>query len=206
MDKLIKRVFKHNEILSSENFYTFIEKKKVVVFVPSKFLEILTSEMSRAGAGVIGNYEMCSFRTNGTGTFKPNKKAKPFTGKKNILSYLEEVKLEMECSPEQVSKVVSALLKNHPYDEAAYEIYDFMKRDEKPLGLTIDLKTKMSFAELYNRINKTKIELELSYNHELKGFAVINSEVNERIKESAKFINCKCIISKYKRNFKLIKM
>ena len=42
---------------------------KVVVFVPDGDLAKVSDAMFAAGAGVIGQYEQCSFRLPGTGTF-----------------------------------------------------------------------------------------------------------------------------------------
>ena len=203
-NNLALKFFKEKEIFSTEEFYNYDSRKKIVVYVPFSKVDLLTMEMSKAGAGQIGNYDMCSFRTEGTGTFRPNKKAKPFTGKKNILNYEEEVKLEMECSSEQTDKVISAMLKNHPYDEAAYEIYDFKKRDTKAIGVTIVLKKELTFGELFKRINRTDLDDELLLKHNIKRPAMVNSDTDETIIESAKFINCDCIISQYKKKIKLI--
>ncbi|MEO8210374.1 MAG: hypothetical protein ABI840_07410 [bacterium] len=156
LEKLARKIFDKKEVLSVEKFYRFLDKKKIITFVPFNFLEKLTLEMSNAGAGLIGNYEMCSFRTEGTGTFRPNEKAKPFLGKKNLLSYEKEFKLEMECNSESLNKVIDAFTRSHPYDEPAYEIYDFRKRD-KNIGTTIHLRNKIKFKEIINRAN-SKIE------------------------------------------------
>ncbi len=43
---------------------------KVVVFVPTENVDTVADAMSDAGAGVIGEYEKCSFRLPGTGTFR----------------------------------------------------------------------------------------------------------------------------------------
>ncbi len=206
MDKLVKRVFKHNEILSSENFYTFIEKKKVVVFVPSKFLEILTSEMSKAGAGVIGNYEMCSFRTEGTGTYKPNDIAKPFAGKKNALSYSNEIKLEMECDAHNLNGVLDVLFKHHPYEEIAYEIYAFRKRDLKVSGVTIKLKSAMPCSELLKRLNKKIESDELSLDYEFMKIVITSLSITDKLIESAKFIEGEYLLLFSINNYKLFKI
>jgi len=206
MDKLIRRIFRQKEILFAENFYTFIEKKKVVVFVPSKFLEKLALEMSKAGAGTIGNYEMCSFRTEGTGTYKPNEKAKPFAGKKNALSYSDEIKLEMECDARNLNGVINVLLKNHPYEEVAYEVYDFRKRGLKVSGFTVELKSAMQYSELLKRLNK-KIKSDVSsMNYEFKKIVLTSLDVTNKILESSKFIEAECLLLFSKNNYKLFKI
>lgn len=195
-DKIIERFFNEKDILSIENFHLFINRKKVIVFVPPDHLEKLTIEMSAAGAGLIGNYEMCSFRTNGTGTFKPNEKAKPFSGKTNRLSYEKEIKLEMECSSGSLNDVINALLKHHPYEETAYEIYDFKKRDNRSAGYTVTFKSKQSLNREESKAKNSAVEF--------KKLAVVNSNTDNTIIESAKFINCESILIISKKNYKFI--
>lgn len=195
-DKIIEKFFDEKEILSIESFYLFINRKKVIVFVPKDHLENLTIEMSAAGAGVIGNYEMCSFRTKGTGTFKPNEKAKPFSGKKNKISYEKEIKLEMECDPENLNDVINALLKHHPYEETAYEIYDFKKRHIKSCGYIVTFNSKQTLNREESQTKNNAVEF--------NKLAVISSKTDNSILESAKFINCESILIISKKNYKFI--
>ncbi len=206
MNRFVSQFFKPNEILYTDNFYKYINKKKVIVFVPLKFLEKLALEMSEAGGGVIGNYLMCSFRTHGTGTFKPDKKSRPFSGKKNQLNYVEEVKLEMECDPDKLNSVIDSLIKHHPYDEVAYEIYDFKKRDRKLPAEIVMLKSKMNFDELLGRLNQ-KINFDLKYlKFKFEKLVISALAINEHMIESAIFMNCQCILSVSKKNYKLLRI
>src|SRR5207247_2030585 len=54
--------------------------KKIVVYVPEDHSASLIAAMSAEGAGVIGHYEFCSFRSKGFGTFRPRAGAKPYVG------------------------------------------------------------------------------------------------------------------------------
>ncbi|MDX5326471.1 MAG: Nif3-like dinuclear metal center hexameric protein, partial [Bacteroidota bacterium] len=56
--------------------------QKLVVFVPRTHTQQLMNSLFEAGAGGIGNYDECSFRTAGTGTFRGNENANPYLGKK----------------------------------------------------------------------------------------------------------------------------
>jgi dinuclear metal center YbgI/SA1388 family protein len=60
-------------------------QKKIVTFVPASHLETVASAMAEAGAGVIGNYEHCSFRTPGSGTFRGNASSNPAVGQSGTL-------------------------------------------------------------------------------------------------------------------------
>ncbi len=199
INSIIRKLFKAEEILSAEKFYKFINRKKIIVFVPDKHVEKVAEGMSRAGAGIIGNYEMCSFRTSGTGTFKPGNKANPFSGKKKTLNSVSEIKLEMECDPADLNNVTDALLKYHPYEEKAYEIYDFKKRENKDAGVIINLKTGMKIKELFKRMNSKPETENDDPESRLCRFAVTDygadDTIDETILDSAKFTGCDGLIS-----------
>lgn len=206
INKAISKLFKQKEILLSEKFYRFLIRKKIVVFVPPEYVVKVAAEMSKAGAGRIGNYEMCSFRTEGTGTFKPGKNTKPFSGMKKILSQVNEIKLEMECDSGAVNKVTDALLKSHPYEETAYEIYDFRKREKKETGIIINLKAEMSSAGLMKRINR-RLDTEVKdMIFKFRKIAIVHDAADEAILDSAKFTNCECVLSILNKNHKLYKI
>lgn len=206
INKAISRLFKPKEVLLSEKFYRFLNRKKIIVFVPPEYVEKVAAKMSKAGAGIIGNYEMCSFRTAGTGTFKPGKNTNPFSGKKKILSLVSEIKLEIECDPGAVNKVTDALLKSHPYEETAYEIYDFRKREKRETGVIINLKAEMSLAGLMKRINR-RLDTEVKdLSFKFRKIAIVNAAADEAILDSAKFTNCECVLSILNKNHKLYKI
>ncbi|MDA6161942.1 hypothetical protein OSK10_27175, partial [Escherichia coli] len=91
-------------------------------FVPEENAESLRQALGNAGAGSIGNYSHCSFASRGTGRFKPNGEANPHIGQQGKLETVEEVCIET-IYPEHIEKkVLSAMFKNHPYEEVAYDI------------------------------------------------------------------------------------
>jgi len=65
---------------------------KLTTFVPDGDLEKVANAVFAAGAGAIGNYSKCSFRSDGEGTFLPLHGAKPAIGKKG--SRLPQIKLQ----------------------------------------------------------------------------------------------------------------
>jgi len=107
---------------------------KLVVFVPSAYSEQVCEAVCRAGAGWIGNYSDCTFRVTGTGTFRPLEGTNPFIGQKGELENVEEIRLETIVPEENVSKVIKAMIKSHPYEEVAYDLYPLMN-DGKTAGL-----------------------------------------------------------------------
>lgn len=96
---------------------------KLVVFVPVSHVEQVRSAMLDVGAGWIGDYSHCSFLTQGTGTFKPLEGSNPFIGQHGKMEEVDEVRLETVVPQSIKSRVVRAMLKAHPYEEVAYDLY-----------------------------------------------------------------------------------
>lgn len=96
---------------------------KFVVFVPKSGLAQVQQAAAEAGAGVIGNYTHCAFRSPGIGTFLPNKGATPAIGRIGNLEEVEEIRLEMLVSERELQGVIAAVLDAHPYEEVAYDLY-----------------------------------------------------------------------------------
>ncbi len=96
---------------------------KVAVFVPRAYCTTVMQAMARSGAGIIGNYDACSFQVDGTGTFRGRKGSTPFVGKSGTLEEVQEVRLEMMVPSWNLASVLSAMKSVHPYEEVAYDIY-----------------------------------------------------------------------------------
>ena len=112
----------------------FEELEKVTVFVPRGHEDSVRDAMAAAGAGWIGNYSHCSFQAAGTGTFLPREGTDPYIGSQGELERVEELRLETICPAHLRNRVVTAMQKAHPYEEAAYDIYP-LKNAGKPYGL-----------------------------------------------------------------------
>ena len=96
---------------------------KIVTFVPEEAVESVRNAMAEAGAGRIGQYTHCSFRSTGTGSFVPLPLADPYVGDIGKLAEVEEYRLEMICAQSWLDGVIEAMIEKHPYDEVAYDIY-----------------------------------------------------------------------------------
>jgi dinuclear metal center YbgI/SA1388 family protein len=113
------------ETTYAEPFY------KLAVFVPEKNAEAVFNAVSEAGAGHLGNYSHCSFWTPGTGTFLPGENTKPHLGKKGKLEKVSEIKIETLVSESNKNEVIKAMLKAHPYEEVAYDLYPLTHPSKK---------------------------------------------------------------------------
>ena len=96
---------------------------KIVCFCPAQHAEKVRNAMFDAGAGHIGNYDNCSFALEGKGSFRALDNSKPFVGKKGELHQEEEIRIETVVPDFKVNSVVKNMIKVHPYEEVAYDIY-----------------------------------------------------------------------------------
>jgi dinuclear metal center YbgI/SA1388 family protein len=96
---------------------------KLVTYIPENHFEKVRDAVFNAGAGVIGNYEKCSFSTSGTGSFMGGENTNPFAGEKGKLHFEKEIRFETVLFSHLKGKVINALLDSHPYEEVAYDIY-----------------------------------------------------------------------------------
>lgn len=114
---------------------------KIVTFCPTNDAEKVRNAIFNAGAGVIGNYNECSFNTTGEGTFKANKEAIPYVGEHDKRHTENEVRIETIFPTHLQNIVVNALIEVHPYEEVAYDIYPIKnKHPQIGAGIIGDLK------------------------------------------------------------------
>jgi len=96
--------------------------RKLFTFVPFDYAEKVRKAIFDAGAGHIGNYSEASFNVEGTGTFKAEHGANPFSGKIGERQFEKEIKIEAIFPRHLQDSVVRAMIKAHPYEEVAYDV------------------------------------------------------------------------------------
>ena len=95
---------------------------QISFYVPEEQCEQVKKAMFDAGAGILGNYQECSWQTQGQGQFKSLEGSQPFLGKQGRLETVVEYKVEMLCTKENIKPVIQALKSSHPYEVPAYFI------------------------------------------------------------------------------------
>ena len=95
---------------------------KLAVFIPTANAQALREALAKAGAGLIGDYEACSYTTTGEGRFRALAGANPFVGSVGELHVEEEVKVEVVFPESIKGRVLKAMLTSHPYEEPAYDV------------------------------------------------------------------------------------
>ena len=97
--------------------------RKLVVFVPEEALDTVRDALFSAGAGRIGDYERCSWYTEGTGTFMGGEGTDPTVGERGVEEQVAELRLETVYPVDREAEVVRALREAHPYEEPAFDLY-----------------------------------------------------------------------------------
>lgn len=122
---------------------------KLVVFVPVEHTKMVSDALFEAGAGSIGAYSECSFRSQGTGSFKGDQSTHPSYGEKGKRHELTEDRLEMVVDQAHLNDVIRVLLRVHPYEEVAYDVLKLEnKKSELGLGAVGDLSKAVNKNEL----------------------------------------------------------
>jgi hypothetical protein len=98
--------------------------RKLVVFVPPQALDAVRDALFAAGAGRIGDYERCSWYTEGTGTFFGGEGTEPAAGEPGREERVPELRLETVYPAEREAEIVQALREAHPYEEPAFDLYE----------------------------------------------------------------------------------
>lgn len=95
---------------------------KLVVMVPRDHVAAVQRAMWDAGAGVIGEYQECSFVMPGTGSFRGTSASRPAIGTPGEFKTVDEYRVDMVCPAPLVDKVIAAMKRAHPYEETAFDI------------------------------------------------------------------------------------
>ncbi len=95
---------------------------KLTFYVPKDSCEKVKNALFAVGAGKIGNYEKCSFETEGIGQFKPLPGAHPSIGQIDVLEKILELRVEMVLDDIILDDVVRELKKHHPYETPAFDV------------------------------------------------------------------------------------
>lgn len=98
------------------------DSAKVATFVPEAAADRVADAMYAAGAGSIGRYVGCSFRSDGIGTFTASSSASPAVGDPGATTRVAESRIEMVVPSGAIDAVVAALVAAHPYEEPAYNV------------------------------------------------------------------------------------
>lgn len=132
--------------------------QKLITYTIPENAEQVRNALFEAGAGKIGNYEDCSFNSQGIGTYMGNENSNPEIGERFEFVEAKEIKIEVTFEKHLQSKILKALFKNHVYEEVAYEIYDLQNQHQNiGLGMVGELEKPLSEIEFLSFV-KSKMQ------------------------------------------------
>ncbi|MGQ0849638.1 MAG: Nif3-like dinuclear metal center hexameric protein [Actinomycetota bacterium] len=126
---------------------------KLVTFVPEQAVDLVAAALTGVGAGRIGRYSGCSFRTSGLGTFFPEEGARPAAGRPGQLNREPEVRLEVVVGKRIEGPAIAALRGAHPYEEPAFDLYE-VRSNLGMIGRVGNLSEPQPHIELAARVER----------------------------------------------------
>lgn len=162
---------------------------KIAVFVPQHHADAVATAMAESGAGVIGEYQSCSFRISGKGTFRGSEHSTPTIGRRLQLEEVDEVRLEMVAPRARVTAVVAAMKSAHPYDEVAYDLYTLENGNPNfGMGAIGNLAKPMTVRSFLAQVKKTlhagSLRFAGSLIHTVKRVAVCGGSGSELLEDA----------------------
>ncbi len=163
--------------------------KKLVTYTVPENAEKVRNAMFKAGAGKIGNYEDCSFNSEGFSTYKGNENSNPTIGNQLELTQTNEIKIEVTFEKHFESSILKALFSNHIYEEVAYEIYDLQNSHQNiGLGMIGTLEKPMDEKDFLlfvkDKIQADGIRHTVFLNKKIQKVAVLGGSGSFAIKEA----------------------
>ncbi|CEN78073.1 Nif3-like dinuclear metal center hexameric protein [Paraclostridium sordellii] len=172
---------------------------KLAVYVPKTHLDKVRSALGNADAGHLGNYKECSFSIEGEGRFKPCEGANPYIGEEGALESVNEVKIETIVPQKNLGGVINAMIKSHPYEEVAYDLYKLENKGEAVgLGRYGKLEEKITFKDL-GMILKEKLDIKYirvvgNLEDEISKVAIVTGSGADMVKKAFKY-GCDVLIT-----------
>jgi dinuclear metal center YbgI/SA1388 family protein len=172
---------------------------KIVTFVPEEHAGKVREALFGSMAGHIGNYDSCSYNLQGTGTFRGDNTTNPFVGERGSLHFEPETRIETIAERRNLRKAIDAMIKAHPYEEVAYDIYP-LENELNTVGLgrigilphLMDEKTLVGY--LKEKLSLKNILCSRAYNREIGKIAVVGGSGSSAI-QSALALGADAIIT-----------
>jgi dinuclear metal center YbgI/SA1388 family protein len=149
--------FKIAEKIGVKNCQILQPKKsllsKIVTYCPADKADEVRAAMFSAGAGNIGNYDDCSYNSEGIGTYKGRAGANPYAGTAGQTHIEKETRIETIVPNHKVNTVIRDLVSTHPYEEVAYDVYQLdNKHPNVGSGVVGELEESECEIDFLNRL------------------------------------------------------
>jgi dinuclear metal center YbgI/SA1388 family protein len=152
--------------------------KKLTTYAPNSAAEKVRLALFKAGAGNIGNYDNCSYNTEGYGTFRGNQVSNPVYGEKEKLHQENETLISVVFEKHHQQEILKSLFQSHPYEEVAYDIVALDNLNQKiGIGMIGELEEQFDEVEFLtlvkNKMHAKGIRHSKLLNKPIKKVAVL---------------------------------
>ena len=149
---------------------------KLITYCPMEQADQVRSALFETGAGKIGEYDLCSFNSEGTGTYRGSELSNPTLGEKGVLHHEPETKIEVVFPLFIQERLIKALILAHPYEEVAYDVVA-LKNSHRQIGsgLIGELQhsfTAMEFLAYLKRTMETEVIRYTPFERDIKTVAI----------------------------------
>lgn len=129
--------------------------RKLVTYVPKDKADEVREALFAAGAGGIGGYDCCSYNSEGVGTFRANEGCNPYCGAIGELHHENETRIEVIYESRIEAKLISKLLKTHPYEEPAYDCIPLTNKLESVgAGMVGELSERLKMNDFLDMVKR----------------------------------------------------
>lgn len=97
---------------------------KIDVYIPENYVNLLIKKLGDEKIITIGIYDYCYTTSKVKGHFLPNGFANNFSGEKNIINEVDEIKVEFRTTEDNLKKCIQIIEDIHPYEECVYDIFE----------------------------------------------------------------------------------
>jgi len=130
--------------------------KKLITYAPADEADEVRNALFNVGAGSIGNYDSCSFNTEGTGSFMANPNANPTIGEKGKIHFESEIQIGVTFPKHLESIIIKTLFEVHSYEEVAYEIITLENKNQQlGMGMIAEFKNPLSEKDFLKHLKNS---------------------------------------------------
>ncbi|HEY9570901.1 MAG TPA: Nif3-like dinuclear metal center hexameric protein [Metalysinibacillus sp.] len=141
---------------------TFLEKTysepmmKLATFIPFAQAFELRDVLAKAGAGQLGDYDSCSYTTQGEGRYRALAGANPHVGEIGEIHTEAEQRIEVVFPKSMTGRIVKAMLQAHPYEEPAYDLVEMAREmNVQGIGRVGKLEAPMTLRDFAEHVKQS---------------------------------------------------
>jgi dinuclear metal center YbgI/SA1388 family protein len=148
------------EKIGLQNINILVPKQGILsnltFFCPIKDTQKVLDALHAVGIGQIGAYKDCSFKVEGTGTFRPTEGTNPHIGTINVAEEVTENRIEVILPSHLTTTALTAMREAHPYEEVAYYLNVLSNENQEVgSGMIGNLAAPMPTMDFLQLLKKT---------------------------------------------------